>query len=271
MSKPATDVELPPLPRVKLKAVIELATAVAFELDAFKDELVTDRLVHVLATRTLGPLEVGWSSALTNLSKTFAQYVGRKLTVDLIKTLSWQIAARMDELQSSLLVAYTKPVKQEWIGVEIANAQPSLWRGDQRGVQFTFFALSGHPAGHTVVRNFPETWLNWFAYQIAFSRRIIYCGDECNGDPRHFIGMRIWGYLQPDPESDEISFDQWQINPQFKTHNVRILKLRTRFDFDHKDRNTESGSVECPFGYDHPCWECDRGPAACPASRHPRV
>ena len=120
---------------------------------------------------------------------------------------------------------------------------------------FELFAMTGQPAGHVLRRKVPNTWLNWFAYQVGYSRAMQY--DQV---PQHFVGLRFWGFLKPKPESGEVEFTDWQLNPAFKKHNKAIIKLRTRF---------EHNKVDCPKGFTHQCLECPQRRSECPASCHP--
>jgi hypothetical protein len=269
MSEQGTEVELPALPRGKLTKVTDLAQELQRELRRYIGSVMTSELAKALSVRAATVLGdqnlVDQESVTSSLAKTFEQYNGQEFSPYLNKILSWQISARLDELHRGMLVQYTRPLRQEWIAVEIVDVQPSVWRGEKRGCLMTFFVLSGHPAGHTVTRNFPESWLRGFAYQIGFSRRIQY--DE---EPKHFIGLRIWGYLQPDETSPEISFERWEISPAFRKHNLSVIKLRTRLDYEHRDNNSETGRVECPYGFTHYCWDCPKRSTECPASCRPR-
>lgn len=194
--------------------------------------------------------------------QTLMQYQGRELSTYWCRLLSWQLVGRRAELQAGPLQLFEHPIRDEWVPMEILSLRPCIWRTDQNGQYLDFHCLSGHPAGHTLSKKFPENWLAWLAYRIGYSRRLRY-----EYEPEEMTGLRFWGYLRAVEDSEELDFDEWDVDRQCKQYNQRILKRRRRFDVD-LDRMTETQAEEysCPFDHDHYCSECTRSVTECMAS-----
>jgi hypothetical protein len=189
---------------------------------------------------------------LVNLQNTFLQYANRPVDERFARVLARQLAARAKTLTRGPLLAYERPVKPEWVYLEVTGLKAALWRGEKSGVDLQLDALSGHPAGNLLHLKVPISWLSFLAYRIGFSRRVRY-----DDEPRLFVGLRFLGYLKPRLDSTEPDFEDWFIDKQCKKHNVQIIKLRTRFSYE---------KAECPFDFSHDCWSCTKDVASCPAS-----
>ncbi len=211
-------------------------------------------------------MAIDWHEDVEPLYQTFLQYTGRDITDAFARLLAMQVSARRDELSRSPLVAFDRPTLAEWIAMEIKRVEEAEWvtkDGAKAGVELTMLVLSGRPAGHLLRRKFPATWLAGFAYQLGFSRKFQY-----DYDPRHFLGLRFWGFLQPQEDSQDLVFVDYAMGPKPKDetkkptgelvkHNRQIIKLRTRFDHE---------AAECPFTRDHPCFDCEVKASQCIAS-----
>jgi len=177
--------------------------------------------------------------------ETLHQYCGARLDDVFIRKLALQLVARRRELQQGPLALFTKPIKEEWVALELTDLQEALWRGTDAGHILKLFAFSGHPAGHRLEKKVPSAWLNFLAYQVGFSRRRRY--EEL---PWTLIGTRFWGYLVPDQRADVLNFTAWFVTPAFLKMNREVISFRTRFN-----PNTGVDKPECPWGHD---WECDQ-------------
>jgi hypothetical protein len=243
--------DLPPIPRLNVDKIVGRARALADYFSHLQGRQVSP--VLAASTGAVIARHCGYPDA-HNCVQTMMQYVGETVTPELITMLSTQFAGREPDLASMPLVGYSRPERPEWIAMEVQTCQACTWRSSDPGVQFRLYCFNGHPAGHTVVRKFPEAFLHYFAYQVGWSRR-----TEFDGDARHFVGLRFWGYLVPVPDSDEVRFDDWGLTPAFKKHNRQLIALRTRYDVDEP-------KAECPRDYDHHCFECPVRKAECPAT-----
>ncbi len=241
--------ELPPLPYFRLTDVQFTTATLTRAFREYRDQRVTPALALRMAIDAGKALD---GVPEVNLHQTFIQYTGQVVDERLEGILAAQMAAREGELSRAPIVAYDRPTKPEWVAMEVVSVTPAVWRENEAGTIMGFKAMSGHPAGHLLKRKFPNPWLNFFAYQVGFSRRI-----EFDLDPRHFLGLMLWGYLVPVVDSPEIKFDDWDLSSAFKKHNLRVIRLRTRLDYELAD---------CPNGFDHHCFECPVGRDECPAS-----
>jgi hypothetical protein len=242
---------LPKLPRLKVDDIQLTRHSI--------QHLMRQRLGETLTPRTLtgigqGIAEILDSNKPEHVIQTMIQYSGRALDQQLLDTLTGQIAGRESSLSEGPLVAYQRPTRAEWIAVEVQSLKPVLWQEDKPGVQFMLHCFNGHPAGHQVKHRFPESFLYYFAYRLGFSRRV-----EFDGDARHFIGLRFWGFMRPLPDSEEVRFEEWDLCPAFRKHNRGIIYLRTRHD-------AENPKAECPHDYEHHCFECSVRRTECRAS-----
>jgi hypothetical protein len=244
----AEPVQAPPLPRVSLDKIDAGARPIARAILLSAGECVTyahvDRWAPVIAIA----LDRRVTESLTD---TLSQFVGRPIFAELANQLAYQLVSRSDELDRGPLLPYQTTVRTEWVGLEVQNVAETVWREDRRGVMLKLFALTGHPAGYKLERKVPAKFLDFFAYQLGFSRRVTY-----DGDPRHFIGLRFFAYVTPTPEGD-MSFNTFEMTAKVKKLNSAVIKLRTRFEFEKAD---------CMHDYEHECWDCAVGRTECRAS-----
>lgn len=252
-SEAELDEALLPIPKVNVDRNLATARTIETAIAVRVGEVITETMALRWATLLMGLLQCPDVDVLT---QTLFQYVGRTVDRRFARLLSLQLVGRERELALGPLVAYDRPVRAEWIALEIRKVTPCIWqdkRGARDGADLSMLVLSGHPAGHILLRKFPESWLNGFAYEVAFNRRLNY-----DGDIRHFIGMRFLGYLQPQ-EGQELVFVEWWVPEKLRKYNREIAKLRSRFDTD---------DVECPREFEHPCFDCPVKRADCQGSIH---
>jgi hypothetical protein len=198
-----------------------------------------------------------------NFEQTLAQYSGKVLNASWRKLLARQIAARRDELMVRPLLPFDRPTRPEWVPIEILSLEETVWNETKSGHQLTFFCLAGTPAGYTLKRKFPTRWLAWLAYQIGFSRRVMY-----QDDPQVFIGMRVWAHIAPSTDpSQTMDIVDWDVSSAMKKHNRIIAYRRMRFDLRPSlTRDGDPGSGACPYDLDCYCRECTHTSASCEAS-----
>lgn len=192
--------------------------------------------------------------------ETLHQYRGRVLDADFIQLLALQLVARRRELKTGALTLYTKPIKAEWVALELTDLQETTWRVTEAGQLLKLFAFSGHPAGHRLEKKVPTPWLNFLAYQVGFTRR-----RRFEGFPWTLIGTRFWGYLTPDPQADTLNFTAWFVTPAFLKMNREIIAYRTR-----QNQNTGVEKPECPHDHNWDCDQCPHKEDECPGSIHRR-
>ena len=245
------DNDLPPIPRIRFDDIL-LQTDTAFTLlrQRIDCPITPEMAIHVGGL--LAEL-LGFQDNHT-CTQTMLQYVGQPLTRQLAETLAAQIGGRESDLANGPLIAYDRPVRDEWVAMEVRTTREALWRERFAGVEFGLRCFTGHPAGHLIRRKFPEGFLSYLAYQVGWSRRL-----QFDGDARHFIGLRLWGFLRPVPDSDEVQFDQWGLTPSFRKHNLQLIRLRTRYD-------VEDPKAECPNGLTNHCFDCAVTRTECQAS-----
>lgn len=242
---------LPDVPRVKLADVLlDGATVISLLRRKLQQELTED-LARWLANGIADALEHGSTS---NIFETLLQYRGQIIDSRFCSIMGMQFAARQDELHKGFLLKFDRPLKKEWVAIEIVDIVETPWisrRGTEGGAELFMVALTGHPAGHPMRRKFPLRWLNGFAYKVGFSRRTPY-----EQDIRHFVRMQFWGYLTPQ-EGSEIVFEEVAIPAKELKRNKQIIKLRTRFDYE---------KAECHLDHQHMCWDCQESRRTCSAS-----
>lgn len=189
-----------------------------------------------------------------------AQYVGRVLDQVLIDILSMQVAGRFKEAKTSVLKAFTYPERSEWVPLEITHTAPYAWRGRYPGTALTLYAWGGQPAGHSLVKQVPDSWLRYLAYVIGFSKRWRY-----EDEPWALRGLMMWGYLVPDEEATALNFEKWEMSKQMKSTNTAMVRRRMRF----QARKEIPEDALCPFDYDHSCCECEKRRTECLAAIYP--
>ncbi len=245
------DSSLPPLPTINVDKLARTAQDLRELFEVRIGQVVTHEMGLRWARDVSVLLDLP-SKSVNNLVETFRQYVDTKVDRPFVSLLADQLAARERELTTGPLIGFVQPTKREWVPVEVLNVTSDVWRDDKPASLFVMRALGGHPAGHILTRKFPNTWLNFLAYRVGFSRRIQY-----DFESRHFIGLRFWGFVVPQEGSTEIVFEDLNISPSFKKANQRIIKLRTRFDYE---------AAECPNDFQHTCFECTIEKSQCPAA-----
>ncbi len=241
---------LPPLPRSKLVSLDPLHYDFLAVLHRFRGQVLTTGLCGHLARNFSAALD---DVSETNVFQTLLQYVGHELDAYWSSLLARQLVARKEELEYGVLQLFTKPLRNEWVALEVYKATACVWRENAKGVYLHLYCLTGSPAGHVLRKKFPETWLAYLAYQIGYTRRMQY-----DYEPTSLTGLRLWGYLLAAPgQQGELGFEDWKVDAGMKAYNQSILKLRARFDID-LDRIPESKLEEysCPIDADHYCVQC---------------
>lgn len=192
--------------------------------------------------------------------ETLHQYRGRTLDDEFIRLLALQLVSRRDELRGGALTLFSKPIKEEWVALELTDVQEAAWREQERGALLKLFAFSGHPAGHCLQKKVPERWLNFLAYQVGFTRRRRY-----EDLPWTLIGTRFWGFLVPDEKADTLNFTAWFVTPAFLKMNREVIAFRTRHN-----QNTGVDKPGCPYEHNWDCDQCQHKESECPGSIHRR-
>jgi len=198
--------------------------------------------------------------------QTVLQYEGAVLSRRRARILARQLAARDSDLKKGPLQPFERPIRDEWVPMEVSRTEPCVWREDEEGYILHLFCLAGHPAGHLLQKKVPETWLAWLAYQIGFSKKVPYTYE-----PEMFIGLRFWGYLLAEESegSGLLTFERWDISLKFRKYNRTIILRRSRLDLGLDDYDGETGRKlehSCPFDFEHYCSECSVDVNDCVAS-----
>lgn len=246
---------LPPLKAVDLEKLSCAQLDLLRMFRRFDGESLTLQLCQRIAHNLHFALDVPPNSVY----QTLVQYEGTELTGEWPALLAQQLVARQEELVEGLLQLYTRPVRDEWVALEITEVRESLWRDEHPGIEMGFLCLTGHPAGHRIRKNFPERWSDWLAYQLGFSRRVQY-----DYDISKFVGLRLYGFLKANLEdSSALDFEDWRVPAKVLQQNKLVIYKRMRFDVEP---HLQTDKYSCPFDYEHYCSECQRGFWECPAS-----
>jgi len=250
---------LPKLPRNKLG-----------DIDFFHDDFIKlfhhhagERLSPDLCKRLAWNIEGAVDASRNHVYQTLMQYEGRVLNDRWCNLLSRQVVARLGELKSGVLQLFDRPIREEWVALEVYQVDACEWGDNQPGVLMNLYALTGHPAGHVLQKKFPESWLSFLAYRIGYSRRIQY--DQ---EPHMLTGFRFWGYLKPSQrDPNELEFDDWQIDAKLKKANQSIIKLRHRFDMEpERIPDGKEDEYSCPIDSESYCSECSCSVRECCAA-----
>jgi len=242
------------LPRLRLGTIDKTHDRAVESMGRFSGRYLTREICKPLAMSFSLLLN---SEETPDIYGTLVQYEGMMLTPEWIDLVSRQLVARKEELGGGPLRLFERPIRDEWVPLEVYSIKPCVWRDNDPGQMLQFYCLAGHPAGHHLQKKLPERFLSYMAYKIGFSRRI-----QFDHDPLQMIGLRFWGYLLADTEeSSDLSFENWDVSNDVLKHNRTIIKLRNRFELDTEDDT-------CPFALDHYCSECPRSVNECPAAIH---
>jgi len=250
---------LPKLPRVKLDELDYLHEDLVSMFLRFEGKKLTPELCLRLARNLSFALEGGVN--VDHAFQTLMQYENKELNKHWSSLLARQVVARQYELAGGPLQLFDKrPVRDEWVALEIMSSKPCDWRGKPAGIELTFYCLTGHPAGHLLAKKFPENWIAYLAYRIGFSRRLRY-----NYETWTLEGLRFFGYLlgaKRDPA--DLDFEDWVVNPAVKRANQLIIKKRQRFEVEtggmSEDKQQE---YSCPFDLEIYCSDCRHSTNEC--------
>lgn len=186
-----------------------------------------------------------------HLFDTLLQYEGYTLDARTLDRIAGQVAGRHEELRKGPITPYENPVVSDWVAARVVRMEDTVWRDDEAGQLMHMLVEYGHPAGNVLVRKVPESYLRYLAYQVGFSRRVLY--DE---DPRHFVGLRFWMYMDVDPEQLSYRITTYRLNSAMAKHNRWVVRARMRFMIDLPED-------PCPIEREFPCWDCTN--VDCPA------
>ncbi len=195
-----------------------------------------------------------------HLFQTLMQYEGRQLDDKWCDLLARQIVARQEELRAGVLHLFERPIRDEWVPMEIYEVEECEWRDRPEGQALTLYCLAGHPAGHRLVKRVPENFLAFLAYRVGFNRRMVY-----EHEPKCFVGFRLWGLLKVG-RGDELDFEEWMVDSPMKKWNQTIHKRRSRFDVDTwQMSDARAAEYSCVYDEQHYCSECRRRVDECVA------
>jgi hypothetical protein len=246
---------VPDLPKVDSKGVAKRKAVYTQLFSDHPSKLVDSSFVRAAQRFAKSEYDESYADAV---GQTLQQYMGEKLSARTISLIASQLAARHDELVSGPIAKFSiANVMQEWVSLEILGLQQAVWRETKPGIQLKLECLSGTPAGHIFDRKLPLNWLNFLAYQIGFSRRMVYPDDQ----PWLFQGLQFWGSMVKLDDKLELDFVDFAVSNGMKKYNKDILKLRLRYELD--------GDIECPREFTHECSSCQVSFKECPAApRH---
>jgi hypothetical protein len=227
----------------------------------YKDKGLDDNIIKSLTRQcaTAGNPETPTRFIL----QTLMSYRDEVLTLKKINILSRQLAVlSADPSPLGPKLKYEGIAVPEWIPLEVLSTKYTDWRGlANGGINFTFYVLAGTPAGYTVERKLPLTFLARMAYTLGYSKKFNY-----DYEPSNFIGFRFW--VLATPAEGEFKFEEFEPSKQMLTQNKLIIMKRMRFDIDKPDYDDE-GNPEpwvCEFERDHDCSECEITSKSCVAS-----
>lgn len=188
-----------------------------------------------------------------NMAQTVLQYVGEKPTVELLRLLAAQFAARHNELLIGPLDRFGTAVITEWILLKVLRVQQAVWRETSPGAELLFECVTGKPAGYLFKKKLPDGWLSYLAYKIGFSRRLIYPDDA-----RYLVGLQFWGLTVSAEKAESLDFSDWDVDAKSRKYNQHIIKLRLR--------NEINQDIDCPFDYSDECISCTKTVSQCEAA-----
>lgn len=197
------------LPPNRLADIDARSALLSSILQAVQGAKVDIPLIDCLAARLFTVLEVD-NLEIKHIKNTLFQYDGTLLTPELCALLSRQFAARCWELPYGPLNIYVRPVRPEWIPVEIVAMTPVLWRDAYPGQELKLYCMSGHPAGHTLSKRVSDSWLRKLAYTVGYNRRLQFEGESAD-----LVGLRFWGRAVAN-EDGEFDFDEMNIDAKLK-------------------------------------------------------
>lgn len=252
------------LPRIKLDEIDNVYIYLHRLFDDYHGQPLSRDSCHRLADLICSSVRP-FVALDSEVAQTILQYEGRVLSARASQVIVRQLAARIDDLRKGPLQPFERPIRDEWVPMEVERMEPCLWKEEDEGYILHLFCLAGHPSGHLLQKKVPETWLAWLAYQIGFSRRLPYTYE-----PEMFIGLRFWGYLLAEESEGHgiLNFEKWDISPALRKYNRVIILRRSRLDLGLDDYDEEGRKLihSCPFDFEHYCSDCSVDVNDCVAS-----
>lgn len=232
------------VPRIRLDKLHGRAVKVRRCFDGIG--AITDEAVRTVTSRLYASVYGEDGPPRQHVQDTIAQYVGKNATLDVLRIIGYQMAAREQSLYAGPLPGFSI-VCSETVAFEVLSSKPCLWQQNDSGHEFRMLALTGHIAGSAFSRKFPDRWLVGLAYKLGFSRRV-----QFDTDSTIFAGFRFWAAVKPsDRDNRQPEFCSIEVDNQIMKHNKILIKARMRFDFPPRgDENP------CPRNFDHLCSEC---------------
>lgn len=244
-------------PPIKLQALDALHSDFVRMFAKFEGQVLDGPLCRRIATNVHLALDDTRIDG-DHLFQTLVQYEGRQLDPRWCDLLARQIVARRAELRAGVLHLFERPIREEWVPLEIYTVSECEWRDRPEGYALTMYCLAGHPAGHRLTKKLPEAFFGYLAYQIGFNSRMRY-----DHRPERLVGFRLWGLLKAG-RGDELDFEEWAVNASMKKWNQTIHKRRIRLDVDTWQMSERrAAEYSCAFNESHYCSECGRRVGEC--------
>lgn len=181
---------------------------------------------------------------------------GEEITDDCLSTLAWMLAGNLRRLRNGLIVQpWSGTHKPEWVPVQILSAKFDVSKWGKQGAHLEMKALAGRPCTQVFTKFWTTAFCHTFAARMGFSR--FPSGPYPFQDVRELVNLRL--YVEVQPNTPQISFDQIAIPPSLVAWNLRYIKRRARVNWPCPKKKPDS----------LPCYRCAVGQDQCPVSLHP--
>lgn len=151
----------------------------------------------------------------------------------------------------------------EWMAVQVIGIARRSWltytkehpKGSREsGWRLALKVLGGSLCPATVKVFWSYPFVSYAAREIGFSRRDKKKRLE---DGMELFGMRFAALMEPGREGKpRIVSGGLRCPTALKSRNTKLSRMRKRIE------------VECPFNYDHPCYQCGIGSGSCNMATH---
>lgn len=250
-----SDAALPALPTLVLSRIFALREALVQDCD-FLGEVLTAELLqdwsHQLATM-LG-------ASHTVVFQTCRNLIDAPLTLELLRSTAWRLAANREVLQAGRAVpVWRQQLHAEWVVLQFMEYRPvthKFKQSRQYGGDWMLTFLTGSPAGLRQKHWLSATQCAAIGRTAGFSKSF---GKRPWQDMAQLSGLRVFCWLvPPDPDRREqsVRLQSFACTGTLKKHNTRLLNLRFRL------------TAECPERWTHPCHRCPVGYKTCEAATH---
>jgi hypothetical protein len=180
------------------------------------------------------------------------------ITEESLSDLAWRLAGNLHLLRQGVpALPWTHQPELEWVPMQCVESLPRRTYRGKLAAKVKFRVLAGSACPKLIAKHWTQRFMRYLSTSIGFSKP---WGDHAFSDIHEFVGLRMYGLLDPETSIGEPDFEKVKVTSPLHKYNRSLMRKRSRL-----------GGFECPAAYTHRCFNCPVGYDRCEAGTHPKT